>query len=158
MTFQEGRRYINLLCNELSQLSYPSERLIVFSSVTLQRDRSVRVSADIRRTLDQRMSMWEENRFDLLVQEASCRDKHFTTQSRQRKRDPNHNTKVFTRLMLQGKIRSAMRFLTERSKGHVLHPHDNVKIKVIGQDKSVKVIDALQQKHPSPKLLTRSLY
>uniref|UniRef100_A0A1X7TNZ6 Reverse transcriptase domain-containing protein n=1 Tax=Amphimedon queenslandica TaxID=400682 RepID=A0A1X7TNZ6_AMPQE len=66
--------------------------------------------------------------------------------------NPNHNTKVFTRLMLQGKIRSAIRFLTERSKGHVLHPHDNVKIQDNGQDKLTSVIDALQMKHPSPRL------
>jgi hypothetical protein len=50
--------------------------------------------------------------------------------------------KVFTRLILLGKIREATRFITNRgSKGHVLNPFDDV-----GNGQTVK--DVLESKHP----------
>ncbi len=41
----------------------------------LQRDRSVKKVADIRRVLERRMKLWVENEFDLLLQEAERCDK-----------------------------------------------------------------------------------
>ena len=102
-----GRRYIDLLSEEIRHLSrgnYPSDRLIVFSSVVLQRDKLVRTGTDIRRTLNRRMSMWEENKFDLLVQEAIRCDCDISLYN-QRVHNNNHTMKMFTRLMLQGKLR-----------------------------------------------------
>ncbi len=55
--------------------NYSSDRLLVFSSVMLQRDRSVKKVADIRRVLERRMKLWVENEFDLLLQEAERCDK-----------------------------------------------------------------------------------
>ena len=51
--------------------------------------------------------------------------------------------------MLLGKVRTAMRWLTSRSKGHVLSPSDTTSITVNGQIKQVPVIDILKSKHPS---------
>ena len=45
-----------------------------------------------------------------------------------------------------------MKWVTERSKGHVLSPTDQVKIIEDGQEKHVNVIDVLRQKHPFPRL------
>ena len=50
--------------------------------------------------------------------------------------------------MLLGKVRAAMRWLTSRSKGHVLSPSDYTSITVNGQIKQVPVIDILKSKHP----------
>jgi hypothetical protein len=149
-----GRRFIDLLCVEIRHLTrgnYPSDRLIVFSSVILQRDKSVRFGPDIRRTLNRRMSMWENDKFDLLVQETVRCERSFTNQSRHRANNENHIINVFTRLMLQGKVRAAVRWLTERSKGHVLRPTEQIKMIIDGQEKSISVIEALKLKHPAPK-------
>ena len=56
-----GKRYIDLLCDELQHLSmgtYHSERVIVFCSVMLQWDRLVRKGCDIRRLLERPMKLW----------------------------------------------------------------------------------------------------
>ena len=73
-----GRKYVDLLTLELTHLSsgiFPSERVLTFSSLILQRDRTIKKGADIRRVLERRLNMWENEEFDILVQEAVRCDK-----------------------------------------------------------------------------------
>ena len=68
-----GRQYVDILAEEVTYLAgghYPSERVLVFSSVILQRDLMVRKGADVCRLLERRFELWQQNNFDLLVQEA----------------------------------------------------------------------------------------
>uniref|UniRef100_A0A1X7SXG4 Reverse transcriptase domain-containing protein n=1 Tax=Amphimedon queenslandica TaxID=400682 RepID=A0A1X7SXG4_AMPQE len=148
---QCGRRYIGILCDEIDSLlrwSSTSERVLVFSSVILQRDKQVTKRRDVIRSLNRRMDMWRDDKFDLLVQESCRCDRSFTSH-RRRKHDKDYIEKVFTRLMLQGKVRAAMRWLTDRSKGSILSPSDKVTMSVNGARCETTVIDALKSKHPS---------
>ena len=52
--------------------------------------------------------------------------------------------------MLHGKVRAAMRWITERFKGSVLLPDDCVSVKIDSTERSVSVVEALKLKHPSP--------
>ena len=55
-----GRKYVEFLNQELQFFvsgSYSAERVIVFSSLMLQRDRLVHKSCDVRRLLECRMSL-----------------------------------------------------------------------------------------------------
>ena len=115
----------------------------MFRAVVLQHDQLhvVRTGTDIRRTLNHRMSMWEESKFDILVQEAIRCDRNISKYNRQT-HDSKHTTKIFSRLMLQGELSVAMRWLTERSKGQVLQPNNQVRLVIDGQEKSVSVIEA----------------
>ena len=54
--------------------------------------------------------------------------------------------KVFTRLMLKGNVRAAVRWLTEHSGGGVLKPSDSTTI----GGTSMTVLEALTLKHPDP--------
>ena len=57
---------------------------------------------------------WANSKFDVLVHEAKRCDRSF-----QRKKLPTQTNKmvsVFTRLMLQGKVRAAMHWLSDKSK------------------------------------------
>ena len=57
--------------------------------------------------------------------------------------DDKHVSKVFASLMMKGKVRSAMRWLSERASGGVLDPMQEVK-------KGVTVLETLKSKHPEP--------
>ena len=149
---QCGRRYVSTLTDEINLLTrgaFPSERAIVFSSVILQRDKSVRGSRDIVRTLNRRLDLWAQKKYDLVQEASRCDRTYRNNRHRQDHRDDDHIERVFTRLMLLGKVRAAMRWLTSRSKGHVLSPSDTTSITVNGQIKQVPVIDILKSKHPS---------
>ena len=77
--------------------------------------------------------MWTESKFDQLVQEAIRCDYNLPTLCRDTQGcQHDHTVKVFTRLMLQGKIRAAMRWLTDRSRGHILHPTDQIMFLILG--------------------------
>ena len=148
---QCGRRYIAIMTEEINLLSrgtYPSERVIVFGSVILQRDKFIRNTRDIDRNLNRRMDLWSQNNFDLLVQEALRCDHLLKSRRRHQQQNTEHIERVFTRLMLSGKVRAAMRWLTERSKGHVLLPSDSVSMSIDNSMQSMTVIEALKYKHP----------
>ena len=146
-----GKKYIDLLCEELQYLSlgtYHSERVIVFCAMMLQRDRLVRKGCDIRRLLERRMKLWRDEQFDTLLQEAVRCDQSLRNSRRRPsfKDSQEHLIKVFTRLMLEGNVRAAVRWLTERSGGGVLKPCDSTTI----GGTSMTVLEALNLKHPDP--------
>ena len=61
-----GRRYVDTLVDEVNHLAagnYPSERVLVCGSVILQRDKSVKKGADIRRLLERRITLWQQDNF-----------------------------------------------------------------------------------------------
>ena len=102
-----GRRYVDQLLKEVSHVSignYSSQWVIVFSSVVLQRDRSVRKGPDVRRVIGRRLDMWQDDKFNLLIQEAIRCDKSLVSK---RRITESYMSSVFTRLMLQGKVKSA---------------------------------------------------
>ena len=142
-----GRKYVDVLTEEVSHLAagnYPSERVLVYSSVILQRDRMVRKGADVRRLLERRIMLWRQDKFDLLLQEAT-RCNQALIRGHRSPIDEDAIVRVFTRLMLHGKIKAAVRWATERSRGVVLSPGDSAE----GLD-GLTVLDVLRQKHPSP--------
>ena len=109
----------------------------------LQHDRMVCKGTDIRRLLDRRVGQWHDGHFDLLVQKADHCDsglKH----SRRANIDEDNVTRIFSQLMLQGKVKAAVRWATERTRGELLIPSD-----VVDDGSGTTVLDVLHQKHPS---------
>jgi hypothetical protein len=77
--------------------------------------------------LEKRLTLWKEGKFDVLLQEAiRCNN---ALPARKRSRDNDNDEKVFSRLMLQGKVRAAVRWITDRSKNKLLEPNDVVEVK-----------------------------
>ena len=140
-----GRKYVDLLTHELKLLSTTadstSERVLVMSRVFLQRDPIIKASKDIRKLIGRRNEDWKENKFDKLLAEAvRCGKKK---QINQDNLDDKHVSKVFASLMMKSKVRSAMRWLSERASGGVLDPMQEVK-------KCMTVLETLKSKHPEP--------
>ena len=99
------REFVDLFTSEVRLLidnSVVSDHLLMFCPVMLQRNHMVRVGSDVRQLLKRRMEMWKTNSFEALLCEAEqwaaqCR-------SRQPRLSDDHVVRVFTRLMLHGRV------------------------------------------------------
>ena len=140
-----GRYFTAMLAREtlaLANADQKSEKVCIFGKLILQKDKKINKSADIRRLIRRRMGMWEKGLYEELMQEAELCDKKLG-RSMGSNTSEEQTVKVFSRLILLGKIREAARFITDRgSKGGILNPHD-----VLGDGKTVKQV--LESKHPS---------
>jgi hypothetical protein len=146
-----GREFVNSLADEIDSLTnqqFTSERLIIFCALILQRDSQIRKAAEIRQVLKRRLQMWREGHFDVLLHEAERCDSyyHFPDRHRSKKLKTDHVTKIFARLMLQGRVREAMRWISEEGKGGVLAPNHVL-------ESGMTVLEVLQDKHPQPQPL-----
>ena len=87
--------------------------------------------------------MWEAGQRSELVHEAERCDRQFFAGHLPMTNE--HVERVFNRLMLQGKVRSAVRFLTERSGGGILDLSSDAQGKNGATGKSV--FDVLKEKY-----------
>ena len=85
-------------------------------------------------SLSRRMSLWQAGEFDKLVREARYIQECYG--SRRRSRTPEQVSKIFSKLMLEGKVNAAMRLLDETNSGDVL-------------SLSNEVLEELLKKHPA---------
>ena len=145
-----GREFVGMLADEVKMVSSKiagSERLIVFCRVVLQRNRMIKKGCDIRLLVKRRLEAWRSGNFIGLVDEAVRCARSLGSRSGA-ELTHEHVVKVFTRLMMKGELRAATRWITERSSGKVLSPGDVVDCN------GKTVFDVLQDKHPSPNIMT----
>ena len=141
-----GRLFVRELAAELSGVTerrWNSERFIVFQAVILQRSAEVKQAKDIRERIQWRMKEWKAGNFDMLIQETVRTSLGLLSDIRQGQYE-EQISKTFTRMVLQGKIRQAVRFVTERGLGGALKPDDVVPNK---DGKNSTVLEVLRSKH-----------
>jgi len=147
-----GRHYVELLNEEMNFLcngTFPAERLLVFSAVILQCDRSVYKGADVCRLLDRRLTMWKDESFDVSIQEAERCDRSLHNSYHSTSSHTNdHLVRLFTKLMLQGNVRAAVCWITECVGGGMLRHSDLTMV----NHTVMSAVDALLLKHPEPQL------
>ena len=102
-----GREFVDLMAEEVILLNKMSERLIVFISVMLQHDTRIRKGVDICRLLKRRIDTWRKQCYDQLLHEFVRYEKQYTSRSENNK---DHVLKIFSRLMLRGEVKSAVRW------------------------------------------------
>eukprot|EP00957_Ditylum_brightwellii_P096733 7367239-Ditylum_brightwellii.AAC.1 len=87
------------------------------------RKQGVRSYKDVRRRMEHRMDLWEKGDYLALVEDTAKTNK--TQQPTvQRKESLEHVRRVYTRMLLQGKLRQVVCWLTGRDKGGLLQPTD----------------------------------
>ena len=106
--------------------------LMIMFPLLLQKPSRSSKCKDHVRYLEKRLSMWQEGQLKLLVSESRAIQNRLT----KKKRSSEEQEKAFVRLMLQGKISAAMRFIGSQSSS-ILPITD-------------KVLSGLKEKHPPP--------
>ena len=144
-----GRQFASMYACEINSLAKgekKSEIAVCFIPLMLQKDKSFSKTADIRRLISRRMRMWTDGLFETLIQEAEACDKKLPKNGTNMTED--QAIKIFSRLMLEGKIRSATRFLTERTEGGgVMDPNESA-----GKPQGKSVMEVLLSKHPDQQI------
>ena len=142
-----GRRFVNVLVRELRGMpdrKWNAERFIVFQTVTLQRARHVTASRDIRRQIEKRLDAWEAGAYKMLVEDTLRSSTQYRTAVR-REESAEHRAKTFHGLVLRGKLRTAVRWITERETGGVLQPEGSC------TKTGDRVVEVLHVKHPDAR-------
>jgi len=121
--------------------------LLVFNDIILQCDRSVCEGADVHCLLDRQLTMWKDESFDVLIQEAERCDRSLCNSYHSTSRHTNdHYVRVFTKLMLQGNAHAAVSWITKHVSGGVLRHSDSTMV----NHTVMSVVDTFLLKHPEP--------
>jgi hypothetical protein len=96
----------------ISRLKWNSEHFLVYQMVMLQRSREVKTSSAIGQRLTTRMDSWEAGQYTVLVQDTERTALAQLTWV-QDVETQYQQAKKFTWLVLQGKLRTAVQWVTE---------------------------------------------
>ncbi|KAI2504762.1 hypothetical protein MHU86_9698 [Fragilaria crotonensis] len=139
-----GRRFIAILTSEfrgVRERRWNSERPLVFVATVLQTTQGVRRAKDIRSRLAQRMDLWDQGHYKALVDDDE--GEVLSRQPSSRPPDEEARARSFNARVLSGRLRSAVRTLTNRSGGGVRQPDD------LCTKSGRPVWQVLQEKHPA---------
>ena len=102
--------------------------------------------------LERRLNLWLQGDIDTLLREGRCIQKHLSPPTNQ-PINTEKKARIFSRLMLQGKVNAALRIISSESKGGILSLDDRIPT---GQDPDGNTVwpttrDILIEKHPEGK-------
>ena len=113
----------------------------------LQKPHARSKSCDHVQHLSRRLDLWKNGDVQALIREGSTIQKRIKL-GRGRV-DDDHIARIFSKLMLEGKVKSALRYVTDNVKGGVLSLDNTVMVKgENGQQEPKSVLDILHSKHP----------
>eukprot|EP00957_Ditylum_brightwellii_P110884 8457338-Ditylum_brightwellii.AAC.1 len=118
----------------------------VWRRVVLQTTQGVRKSKDIRRRLTKRMALWEEGRYNALVDDTVTEGRALEGRQRSPQQSLDSRARKFNGQVLAGKLRAAVRQATNRGGGGVLFPDDPC------TKTGRPVLEVLKEKHPDTRV------
>lgn len=137
-----GRDFIDQVTLHINEWNSGSENqhvslkaAFVLIAVSLQKPSPKSKTKDHQDALSKRLALWKEGKIDKLLREGRIIQGRI---GKLKRSDPPDRSKVFAKLVLEGQINSALRFLSESSSGGVLALTD-------------EVMTQLKQKHPNPQ-------
>ena len=127
--------WLNKFNNDTPFKSIALKVYMILPSLLLQKPSRKSKAKQHSAKLSQRLTLWKERKIDILLREA----KAIQRQLQRIPRSKEEITKIFSGLMLQGKVLAALKFLeSEAQTGGILPLND-------------KTLQGLYEKHPSPK-------
>ena len=118
-----------------------SERALIFSCVILRKDPMIWKAKAIRKRITKKLDQWEKGLIAELVQDTVAMAKRGAGGARKSKDDESIARKYHS-MVIGGRLRAAVRMLSNRDGGGVMHPED------ADTKSGRKVIDVLREKHP----------
>ncbi len=100
-----------------------SERALTFAACVLRKSPGVIRARDIKRRVECRLTLWIDGHYDALVQHI-VREAMRGVGSGRRNTDEDLIARKYNSMVLDGKLRAAVRFATRRDGGGVLLPQD----------------------------------
>ena len=139
-----SKKFVTILAEWLAYYNTDSEfkgiALKVFHvlpALLLQKPSKNSKARDHLRCLEKRLVMWDSGDITALLSEARTIQERFKTSVGSKRRTTDDVARIFARLMLQGKVNAALKFLSEENGGGVHKVTD-------------EIMDELQKKHPKP--------
>ena len=112
---------------------------MILPGLMLQKSSATSKSRDHSKALERRLQLWNEGKFIEILREGTIiHQKLVTSQSRSRSTDDI--ARVFSKLMFEGKVKAAIKFIEKNSDCGVLPATD-------------EVIEQLKEKHPEERLI-----
>jgi hypothetical protein len=102
-------------------------------------------SADIKRRVENRLCLWEDGKFDALIQDITAAALHGATKGT-REVEEEQAARRYNSTVLEGNLQTAVRNLTNQAGGGVLGPDD------LCTKTGRPVIEVLRDKHPDQRL------
>ena len=118
-----------------------SEWFIVFQTVVLKRARHVTASQVIYQRIEKRRDFWGKGKHVMMVEDTLRACEECLTVA-QREETAEHRVQTYHILVLHGKLRTAVRWITERETDGVLQPGDRC------TKTGERVMEVLRTKHP----------
>ena len=134
----EMTRLVDLYTNKTGFESTALLALTVFGPLILQKPSKNSKNKEHIIYMKKRLEQWKRGDFNSLIREGNAIQKKLI----QNKRKPQSNQKVFTRLMLQGKVSAALKWISNTNNGLL--------------DITPEIINTLQMKHPEAAIPLRS--
>ena len=118
---------------------------MIMPSLLLQKSHRSSKAKDHVAQLERRLKSWESGDIDCLLQEGRTIQKRLTSSSNKFTMSDEHLARSFSNLMMVGKVKAALRLITNHSKGGLL-PLDSL---VATTDSSPETVrQSLLKKHP----------
>ena len=146
-----GKQFIKELTSLLNAYAQGSalesialEAAMTTCTLLLQKPHPTSKARDHVNTLERRLRAWQDGDVDGLMREGRTIQQHLPINRRTESDLMEQNTRIFSKLVFEGKIQAALRFLSNNHGGGVLGLDD-----MITEDRTV--MDALRDKHPEAR-------
>ena len=143
-TGKAGKEYITLKAEWLNKFNTGSthkylalKTFFILPNLLLQKPSPTSKAKDHSKALEERLKMWSEGKIGELWRDNKVIQRKLSENPR---RAPHDIVRVVTKLMFEGKVGSAMKFLEENSENTVLQP-------------TPEVIEKLKALHPEPSCI-----
>ena len=143
-----GRAFVRELTNLFLAFSQESalERIaiqaaMVACTLLLQKPHFTSKCKDHTKTLERRLKAWQDGDIDGLMREGRTLQHHLPLI--RRSKDEEGRSRIFAKLVMEGKIHSAVRFLSENQGRGVLDLNE-----FVDSSRTCTVLDVLSKKHP----------